>query len=108
MFTHRAVNALKGKEFTWAYENVPGTNFTKELAPAPRFDFDTFAALQRRQSNYWICREDRDAETPEGYLRDRRRTYRGLYDVRALPPGAAWFLRSFLLDAMGNATSPLE
>jgi hypothetical protein len=55
VYTHPSVrpcDLYPGRDFTWSYEHVPSVDFVKELRAAPRFDFDTFAALQLRRGNF--------------------------------------------------------
>ena len=69
VYTHptvRPCDLYPGREFTWAYSNMPDIPFAKEMRAAPRFDFATFRALARRKEHYNICKEDKDAQTPVG------------------------------------------
>lgn len=103
VYSHPSVkpcDLYPGKEFTWAYENIPIVNFTKDLQKAPRFEFDIFVALLLR--NYWFCREDKDAQTREGYLRSRLWSYKNLYNITVLD--RSWFLWTFLNTTEGDMT----
>ncbi|KAL7551470.1 hypothetical protein ACHAWF_016771 [Thalassiosira exigua] len=88
----RPCDLYPGREYAWAYDDVPDSGFDKELKRAPRFDFDVYADLLRK--SYWYCREDKSPNTPGGYLENRRRGYEALYGTKELDEG--WYLWDFL------------
>lgn len=100
----RPCDLYPGKEYTWAYENIPNEYFEKDLKEAPRFDFSVFANLLRQ--NYWYCREDTSSETPQGYLENRKWYYKQLYGNVFL--GKSWYLRKFLNVSSDLIFEPID
>jgi len=88
----RPCDLYTGKEYTWAYENIPNNNFEKKLMKAPRFGFDHFAELLRKR--YYYCREDRSAQSPQTYLENRKWNYKQLYNTTVLDD--SWYLWQYL------------
>lgn len=88
----RPCDLYPGDEYTWAYENIPDVNFTKDMQKAPRFGFDKFVSLLRR--SYWYCREDKSSQTILDYLENRKWSYNQLYNTTALDK--SWYLWQFL------------
>lgn len=81
-----------GQEYTWAYENIPNINFTKDLKKAPRFGFDVFVALLL--NSYWYCREDKSFNQRDSYMENRKVNYKLLYNTTELDE--SWYLWDFL------------
>lgn len=90
--TVRPCDLYPGKEYTWAYENIPGVNFVKELKLAPRFEFQVFIDLLIH--NYWYCRNDKSSQSMRSFLKSRKWSYRQLYNITVLPE--SWYLWDFL------------
>ena len=96
VYSHPSVkpcDLYPGKEYTWAYENIPEQHFHKDLRKAPRFEFDVFASILHQK--YWYCRGDVSSQTPKLYLNNRIWYYKQLY-VNVSSPEQSWFLKKFL------------
>ena len=99
VYSHPSVkpcDLYTGKEYTWAYENIPEGNFIDKayLRMAPRFDFGVFTKLLREK--YWYCRDDTSSViTPQTYLENRIWYYKQLYGEN-VSLGKTWYLRNFL------------
>ena len=90
----RPCDLYPGREYTWAYENIPNVNFEKQLREAPRFEFNVYVDLMLQ--NYWYCREDtNELKTLEGYLENRIWNYNQLYNISVMED-TSWYLRNFL------------
>ncbi|KAL7536048.1 hypothetical protein ACHAXR_007725 [Thalassiosira sp. AJA248-18] len=97
--TVRPCDLYTGKEYTFAHENLPGGNFTKDLQKAPRFGFDVFISLLLKHSYY--CRGDTSSlVTARDYLENRKWNYGQLYNITMLDE--SWYLWPFLNDSSPN------
>lgn len=95
IYSHPSVkpcDLYPGREYTWAYENIPDEGFKKNLRKAPRFDFAVYVGLLREK--YWYCREDRSSQTRQGFFFNRVFNYYHLYKIPF--PDKSWYLWTYL------------